>query len=349
MQRVELMLEINAVNQKQGVPMARLCKALQVSRATLYRHNLPQVNNAYSKRSASCANAMTPIQQQIILDLLHSARFVDQTPYDIFYTLLDEGQYYCSIRTMYRLLEMQGENLDRRQQRCHRDAVKPELLATAPNQVWSWDITLLLSERRLSYYYLYVILDIFSRYVVGWLIADCENKELARKLIQETTLKHAIQPGSLILHADNGPSMTSGTVGDLLEHLGVVKSHNRPYTSNDNPFSESQFKTLKYCPQFPKRFASLQDAEQFCQAFFSWYNQQHYHSGIQWLTPESVHYGKSSKILAQRHQVLMQAYQEDPLRFNRRRPTLKQLQPAVYINPPENNLIVGLQQEANMA
>jgi len=286
-------------------------------------------------------------EKQTVLDLLHSERFVDKTPYEMYYTLLDEGEYYCSPRTMYRLLEFRDENKDRRNQRTHRDAIKPELIAVKPNEVWSWDITKLLSMQRLVYYYLYVILDIFSRYVVGWMIADAESKELARKLIHETALKQGIQRNQLTLHADNGGSMTSHTVAQLLAHLGILKTHSRPYTSNDNPFSESQFKTLKYCPEFPGRFDSLQDAEIFCKQFFNWYNKKHYHSGIAWLTPESVHYGQTEKILEQRYKTLLDAYNKDPMRFNCKPPKRCQLNEAVYINPPQMISISALQEEVS--
>ena len=341
------MREINQLKQSQGIPIQRLCEALQLSRATLYRCRTSDEATMLNSPAITSANALSAEQQQTVLDLLHSERFVDSTPYEVFYTLLDEeSRYYCSIRTMYRLLEGSGESNDRRAQRNHRDAVKPELMATAPNQVWSWDITKLLSEHRLIYYHLYVILDIFSRYVVGWLIADREDKALARKLIQQTTLKHGIQPDTLCIHSDNGASMTSGTVAQLLEHLSILKSHNRPYTSNDNPFSESQFKTLKYCPEFPSRFPSMSEAERFCQRFFKWYNTQHYHSGIAWLTPSAVHYGNAEAILEKRHQVMMNAYNSNPIRFNHQPPKLAQLSNAVYINPPENNLnLNGLQKE----
>lgn len=337
------------VHERHGVAIATLCQALSISRATLYRRQQVESEVNTTPKIAASANALANKQQESILGLLHSERFIDRTPYDVFYTLLDEGKYCCSIRTMYRLLQQNGENQDRRNQRSHRDAIKPELIATAPNQVWSWDITKLLTTRKLRYYHLYVIMDIFSRYVVGWLIAEAEAKELARKLIKETTLKQGIQPGTLCLHADNGPSMRSGTVSELLIHLGVDKSHSRPYTSNDNPFSESQFKTLKYRPEFPGRFESIEQAEKFCQSFFNWYNRQHYHSGIAWLTPETVHCKKSESILEKRHQSLMQAYEGNPVRFNRKAPKKVELAPAVYINPPENNLIQTSQKEENVA
>lgn len=253
-------------------------------------HPLPQAVRRLKTRLAARKN-------YVCLTLLHSDRFADKTPYDAFNALIDEGEYYCSPRTMYRVLKERGETLDRRPQRNHRDAVKPELIATQPNEVWSWDITKLLGPQKWMYYYLYVILDIYSRYVVGWMIADCESQTLASRLIQQTALKQGIQPHQLTLHSDRGASMTSHTVAQLLEFLGIAKTHSRPYTSDDNPFSESQFKTLKYHPEFHVRFATIAASEAFCQRYFKWYNQEHYHSGILWLTPQSVHYGNSEVIL----------------------------------------------------
>jgi len=237
---------------------------------------------------------------------------------------------------MYRILEKHGETQERRAQRNHRDAIKPELIATCPNEVWSWDITKLRSYQKWVYFYLYVVIDIYSRYVVGWMIADHESKELAKELIEKTALKHGIQPAQLTLHSDNGPSMTSQTISQLLDNLGITKTHNRPYTSNDNPFSESQFKTMKYCPDFPGQFVNIRDAEKFCQKFFPWYNGDHYHSGIAWLTPQDVHYGNGNDILEKRHQAMLQAYLKNPSRFNNKEPKIKKLEPAVYINPPQS-------------
>jgi len=338
---------ITQTKQTQGVAINALCDALNIPRATYYRRQAGA--QPTSKMSMPPHNALCDKEKQTVLNILHSERFVDKTPYAVYYTLLDEGEYYCSPRTMYRLLESQSENKDRRGQRNHRDTIKPELIALQPNEVWSWDITKLLSIQRLVYYYLYVILDIYSRYVVGWLIADRESKEMARKLIQETALKQGIQRNQLTLHADNGPSMTSNTVAQLLEHLGILKTHNRPYTSNDNPFSESQFKTLKYCPEFPGRFDDLKEAEKFCKSFFNWYNKEHYHSGIAWLTPESVHCRQAEQVLENRHQTLMNAYIKDPIRFNHKPPKLRQPPEAVYINPPQTVLISSLQEEMVMA
>jgi len=337
---------ITEVHQTQGTPIDTLCGALSISRATYYWQ---LSNKTLSSRATAPKNALNPKEKQEVLDLLHSERFVDKTPYDVFNTLLDEGHYYCSPRTMYRLLEQTGKSKDRRLQRNHRDAVKPELIATHPNEVWTWDITKLRSLTRCVYFYLYVILDIFSRYVVGWMIAERESQELARRLIQGSALKQGIKPYQLTIHSDNGPVMTSYTVAQLLDHLGITKTHNRPYVSDDNPFSESQFKTLKYCPEFPGRFTSLDHGEAFSKKFFTWYNKEHYHSGILWLTPESVHYGYAKDILAKRYQARMMAYQQNPVRFNNKPPKLQELPPAVYINPPQKISISTLQKENIMA
>lgn len=268
------------------------------------------------------------------MDLLHSPRFVDSSPAQIYATLLDEGLYLCSIRTYYRLLASQQEVRERRNQLRHPTYQRPELLATAPNQVWSWDITRLRGPAKGSSYALYVILDIFSRYVVGWLVAEGERKALAERLLRETFTKYSIAPGQLTLHADRGACMTAKTVTQLLADLDVAKSHSRPHISNDNPFSESQFKTLKYCPPFPDRFASLQEAKAFCRDFFNWYNNQHRHSGIALLTPADVHFDRAPEILRQRALTLEAAYRTHPERFYRL-PVPQPLPPAVWINPPE--------------
>lgn len=325
---------ITQITEKKNIPIDALCKALEIPRATYYRHqHLDDTSAAITPKPPR--NALRNEEVQQVLDILHSERYADKTPYEIFNKLIDDGKYYCSIRTMYRILEKRGETQERRAQRNHRDAIKPELIATRPNEVWSWDITKLRSYQKWTYFYLYVVLDIYSRYVVGWLIADCESKELARELIQKTALKHGIQPDNLTLHSDNGPSMTSHTLSQLLNNLGITKTHNRPYTSNDNPFSESQFRTLKYCSEFPGQFLNIHDAEKFCQEFFAWYNNEHYHSGIAWLTPHVVHYGHADNILECRHSAILQAYFKNPMRFNNKIPKLKKLEPAVYINPPQ--------------
>jgi putative transposase len=265
---------------------------------------------------------------------LNSERFVDCAPRTIYATLLDEQQYLCSWRTMYRILVEADEVCERRNQVRRTGYAAPELLATAPNQLWSWDITKLRGPVRWTYYYLYVILDVFSRAVVGWLIAEREDAELAETLIAETWRKEGIMPQQLIIHADRGSAMTSKVVAQLLADLGVKKTHNRPHVSNDNPFSESQFKTLKYRPSDPDRFGSLVDARQWARAFFAWYNHDHRHSGIALLTPAMVHGGQASRQLAERQRVLDGAYRAHPERFVRGRPVPPALPTAVWINPP---------------
>jgi putative transposase len=240
---------------------------------------------------------------------LHSARFVDSAPRQVYASLLDEGHYLCSWRTMYRILAEHGETQERRNQLLHPAYAKPELLATAPNQLWSWDITKLLGPAKWTYFYLYVILDVFSRYVVGWLVAERETASLAETLIAKTCAKQAIRRDQLTLHADRGSSMRSKPVALLLSDLGVTKTHTRPYTSNDNPYSEAHFKTLKYRPDYPARFGSLCDARGWSQDFFAWYNNDHYHTGLHLMTPAMVHYGLADTIRDQRNQVLQAACQ----------------------------------------
>jgi putative transposase len=253
----------------------------------------------------------------------------------VYAALLDEGQYLCSVRTMYRILDQHDQVRERRNQLSHPAYQKPELLATGANQVWSWDITKLLGPAKWTYFYLYVLLDIFSRYTVGWMIASRESATLAEKLIRETCQKQGIAPGQLTVHADRGSSMTSRPVALLLADLGITKTHSRPHTSNDNPFSESHFKTLKYRPEFPDRFGSIQDSRAFCQRFFSWYNAEHHHSALGWLTPQVVHSGQSGAVLASRQKVLDQAFQITPERFVRKPPQPPRLLDKVWINPPD--------------
>ena len=278
--------------------------------------------------------SLSVAERQRVLSVLHSERFVDLAPAQVYATLLDEGTYLCSIRTMYRILASEHEVRERRNLARHPNYARPELLASGPKQVWSWDITKLLGPSKWSYYYLYVIIDVFSRYVVGWMIATHESAALAERLIAETCAKEDIEPGQLTLHADRGSSMTSKPVALLLSDLGVTKTHSRPHVSNDNPFSESQFKTMKYRPQFPERFGSLEEARAFCQAFFVWYNTEHHHSGLALLTPEMVHSGRDKEVIAARQETLRAAYAAHPERFVRQMPQAPALPQAVYINPP---------------
>ena len=309
---------------------APACRALGLSRATLYRGRRPAV---VARPRPAPPRALELVERQGVLDLLHT-RFIDQAPAQVHATLLDEGTYLCSPRTMYRLLDAAHEIKERRDQVRRPHYAAPELLATRPNEVWSWDITKLLGPAKWTYFYLYVILDIFSRYVVGWMLAPHESAALAERLIAETCVKHGIQPGQLTLHADRGGSMRSKPVALLLADLGVTKTHSRPHVSNDNPFSEAQFKTLKYHPQFPERFGSLEDGRAFGQDFFRWYNHAHRHSGLGFLTPAVVHYGVAATVREHRQHVLAAAYAAHPERFVKGRPQPADLPQAVWINPP---------------
>ena len=281
-------------------------------------------------------SALSAAERQAILDALHSERFQDQSPYAVYATLLDEGVYLGSIRTFYRILQQAGEVRERRAQATHPARVKPELMADAPRQVWSWDITKLKGPEKWTYYYLYVLIDIFSRYVVGWLLAPKESSELAKQLIADSIQREGVEPGSLTIHADNGSSMASKPVAFLLADLGVTKSHSRPHTSNDNPYSEAQFKTLKYRPEFPDRFASIEQARAFCREFFGWYNNEHRHSGIALLTPAMVHHGMADQITSRRSEVLADAYARHPERFKRGRPQPRSIESTAWINRPDD-------------
>jgi len=311
------------------------CRALDLPRASFYRARAPRPKPAPARPRPKPPRALSDTERQTALAHLHSERFVDQAPHQVHATLLDEGIYLCSPRTMYRLLEEHGEIRERRDQLRHPAYQKPELLATRPNQVWSWDITKLRGPAKWTYFYLYVILDLFSRYVVGWMVAPRERAELAKKLIQESISKQGVAPGQLTIHADNGSAMTSKPVALKLADLGVTKSRSRPYVSDDNPFSESQFKTMKYRPEFPDRFGSLEDARAHGQAFFHWYNHEHHHSGIAMLTPHMVHYGLAAAVLDNRQHVLNTAFQQHPERFVRKPPRPAPLPDAVWINPPK--------------
>ena len=311
---------------------AGACEALGVARSTLYRWRRPVTSRP--KRRPRPHRALDETEREQVLGALHSARFVDKAPAAVWATLLDQGIYYCSVRTMYRVLAEHEEVRERRNQLRHPNYRKPELLAEAPNQVWSWDITKLRGPVKWTYYYLYVILDIFSRYVTGWMLAHRESAELARRLIAESCRKQDIEPGQLTIHADRGSSMRSKSVALLLADLGVTKTHSRPHVSNDNPYSESQFKTLKYCPQFPRRFGSIEDARLFSRNFFDYYNLEHRHSGIGLMTPAVVHQGRAEQLNAARRHTLLAAHRAHPERFVRGKPQPPVLPSQAWINPP---------------
>jgi putative transposase len=317
-----------------GVGIASACGALGVVRATFYRRRRGAAANRCERPRRPPKQALTQQERAEVLEVLNSPEFVDQAPAAAYATLLDQGRYLCSMRTMYRMLAGAKEVRERRNQLQRPHHPVPQLLATRPNQVWSWDVTTLLSFAKWTYFYLYVILDIFSRYVVGWMLAFRQSATLAERLIAETCWRQGIEPGTLTIHADRGKPMTSKPVALLLAKLGVTKTHSRPYVSNDNPYSESHFKTLKYRPDFPDRFHSFEHGQAFCQEFFPWYNTEHRHSGLGLLTPAMVHFGQASAVLAARQQTLLAAYREHPERFPRGIPIPQPLPEQVWINPP---------------
>jgi putative transposase len=317
-----------------NVSVAAACSVLGVARATYYRKQgvAPEKTEPQLRACSVSGRALTQEQQQEVLDHLHSERFRDKAPPQVYTLLLDDGIYLCSVATMYRLLRKYGEVQERRRQRSSAKATRPELLAKAPREVWSWDITKLKGAVKWSYYYLYVLLDIYSRYVVGWCIAEKENAELAEALISETLVREKIPPGQLTLHADRGSAMTSKPVAALLVELGVTKSHSRPHTSDDNPFSESHFKTMKFRPEIPDRFGSAEEAREIFRGLFLWYNGEHRHSGIAMLSPEMVHLGTAPAVLSARAVVLSAAYAAHPERFVNQAPVPETLNADVWIN-----------------
>ena len=311
----------------------RACQLLGRSRATHYRRRRPARCGPPAPRPTP-PNALSATERQAVLDLVHAPEHCDLAVAQIWSRTLDEGRYLCSPSTIHRILRSAGESKERRRQATHPAKKKPELMADAPNVVWSWDITKLRGPARGEYFDLYVILDIFSRYVVGWLVAPVESAELARDLIHDAVLTQGVDREQLTIHADRGSSMRSKPVSQLMVDLGVTRSHSRPHVSNDNPFSEAAFKTLKYCPAFPDRFGSIEDARAFCAAFFDHYNHVHRHSGIALHTPASVHYGTAAEITEQRQATLDAAYTANPVRFRHRAPIAPQLPDVAWINPP---------------
>jgi putative transposase len=320
-----------------AVGTVRACRAVGQPRSGWYRRHRqspPPPPRPPRPTRAPQPRALSAAERAQVLDVLHDERFCDLAPASVYATLLDEGSYLCSTSTMYRLLRAQGETGDRRRHATHPARVKPELLASAPNQCWSWDITKLAGPAKWTWFYLYVILDIYSRYVVGWMVAAREAALLAERLLADTITAQQVEAGALTVHADRGSSMTSKPVAMLLADLGVTRSHSRPHVSNDNPYSESQFKTLKHYPTFPERFGSLQEARAFCQRFFGWYNFEHRHSGIALLTPADVHLGRAEQLTLARGAVLDAAFAAHPERFVRKPPVPPTLPDMVWINKP---------------
>jgi putative transposase len=323
------MSAVTQLSERVGVSAA--CRALGVPRSSFYRARQPKRD---PKPRPTPERALQPAEKEQVLQVLNSEPFQDSAPREVYATLLDQGTYLCSWRTMYRILNERQLVRERRNQLRHPTYTKPELLATAPNQLWSWDITKLRGPAKWTYYYLYVILDVYSRYVTGWLIAQCESARLAKQLIAETCAKQGIVPDQLTLHADRGSAMKSKSVALLLADLGVTKTNSRPYVSDDNPYSEAQFKTMKYRPAYPERFGSLQDARTWARPFFHWYNHQHHHSGLALLTPATVHYGQAQAVLERRQETLQAAYAAHPERFVRGVPHPPSLPTEVWINKP---------------
>lgn len=313
--------------------VAPLCAALGVARSSLYRRLRPACTR---KRRPLPARALSAAEETGVLAVLHEPRFADLAPPEVYATLLDEGRYLCSVRTMYRILAKHAEVRERRNQIRHGNYPVPELLASRPNEVWSWDITKLAGPAKWTYYYLYVIIDIYSRYVVGWMVAHRESAALAKRLISATVEQQGIAPGQLTVHADRGSSMRSKPVALMLADLGVTKTHSRPYVSNDNPYSESHFKTLKYRPDYPQRFGSLEHARAFQQGFFDWYAHEHHHNALGLLTPHDVHYGHAAARLTARTTVLNEAYVLHPERFVRGAPRPTRPPEHVWINRPQD-------------
>ncbi len=319
--------------QTTGVTAA--CQVLNIPRSSLYRARHPECKTPVPSRQRSKpVRALSDEERGEVRTVLNSERFQDQSPRQVYATLLDEDEYLCHWRTMYRVLDEHEEVRERRNQLRHPTYVKPELLATGPNQLWSWDITKLRGSATWTYYYLYVMLDVYSRYVVGWLLANRESAELARELTAAAYIKQQIEPGRLTIHADRGSPMIAKSMALLMSDLGVNKSHSRPYVSDDNPYSEAQFRTLKYRPDYPDRFGSLADARQWSQRFFTWYNQEHHHISLNLLTPADVHFGRAEEKLAQRQVVMLRAYDAHPERFVNGPPTMPKMAQAVWINPP---------------
>lgn len=311
-----------------------MCEAFDVARATYFRKRAP-VLGPRPKRPAP-SRKLDAAARREVLDVLHEPRFVDRAPAEVQAALLGEGRYLCSVRTMHRILAENGEAKERRDLARHPEYTRPELLATGPNQLWSWDITKLKGPVKWTYFHLYVILDVFSRYVVGWMVAPHESGPLAERLIAETCFRQDIKAEQLTIHADRGAAMKCKPVALLCADLGVTKTHSRPQVSNDNAFSEAQFKTLKYRPDFPKSFGCLEDARAHCVDFFDWYNNDHHHSGLAMFTPADVHFGRVEERRAARQLVMDAAFEAHPERFVNGRPVVAVPRDSVWINPPQN-------------
>jgi putative transposase len=316
------------------------CQVLAVPRSWYYRQKAADgLSQEKFESRPTPKHALSEAEKTRMRTVLNSEQFVDQSPREVYATLLDEGVYLCHWRTMYRILTEHDEVRERRNQRQHPQSIKPQLVASGPNELWSWDITLLTGPTRRLFYYLYVILDVYSRFVVGWMVAEGESSELAEMMIATACNKQNIRRDQLTLHADRGSAMRAKTVAQMLADLGVTKTHARPYTPNDNPYSEAQFKTMKYRPDYPDRFNSLDHAQSWARAFFTWYNHKHHHTGLGLMTPAVVHYGQADEVRAKRQRVLDKAYAAHPERFVKGRPVAPKAPDQVWINPPQSAIV----------
>ena len=326
-----------------SIGVSKACRVLGIPRSRVYRQK--KAEHKRPRQARPHPRALSTLEKAQVREVLNSERYADQAPRGVYVSLLDNGEYLCHWRTMYRILSEHNEVRERRKQLKHPSYKKPELLATGPNQVWSWDITRLRGAKKWTYYYLYVILDIYSRYVVGWMIASQESAALAEELVRQSCAKQGIPEGQLTLHADRGAPMVAKSMAMLLADLGINRSHSRPHVSDDNPYSEAQFKTMKYRPDYPQRFGSLSDARAWARPFFTWYNHHHYHSGIGLLHPADVHYGRAAEIIQARQRVLRLAYQNNPHRFVKGEPQAATLPESVWINPPKQPRSEGCQEQ----
>ncbi len=314
-----------------------LCWALDFPKASFYRLTNKKTVKIQKTKSPN-KRKVTEKEKHRALNLLNNVENIDKSPRQVFYEYLDSGEYICSLASFYRILNENGASCERRKIRKHRNYSRPELIATGPNQVWSWDVSKLKGPIKFSYFYLYTIIDIYSKLVIGWTIAERETSDIAKEMFLKSFKRQGIRPDLLIVHSDRGPIMKSDCLAKLYCDLGIERSLNRPYVSNDNPFSEANFKTLKYRPDYPDRFLSLNDADKYLDLFYKWYNKKHYHSGIKMLTPASVHYGNQNETVSKRNMIMEKAKQKNPERFFGKKKSYGTFKEPVYINKPVENV-----------
>lgn len=320
-----------------GISQREGCRSIGTSRATWCRWRDKAASPPATfqlVRSGVQPNALSAAERSEVLAVCNAGRFCNSAPRAIVATLLDEGRYLASASTFYRILRDEGQLHERRAIATHPARVKPELLTTAPNELWSWDITKLPGPAKWTWFSLYLVLDVFSRFIVAWAVATRESAAIAKALFSDAARDQGIQPGQLHIHADGGSAMKAKSLALLFADLAISKSHSRPHVSNDNPFSEAHFKTLKYRPEFPEFFPSIEAARAFMPDLVHWYNHEHRHSGLAFLTPADVHFGRAQDVLARRNAVLQNAWKQQPRRFRPNGPAQRALPSVVYINKP---------------